>query len=181
MRYTLLFLVISFFSYAQEKIYWSENYKIQYDDFQGAVPGNETYIKATTASVIEVAFEQVGDVVIVSVSNFLKKNESWMKNEAKIAYALNHEQGHFDISEIHARRIRKKLLETKLDKWKGGSEITTIFDKLRKKHLRAQRKYDKATSYSIKEKNQIEWTKKIADELKELEAYKNPKLEMKFK
>lgn len=181
MRFVFLFFCSVLFSSAQQRFSWSENYKLHYEDFQGPIPANETFIKATTAAVIEVSFEQVGNMVHVTVINYFKKNESWMMNEAKIEYALNHEQGHFDIAEIYARKIRKKLQETKLNPHKNGAEITKIFEKIGKKHLQAQKKYDKATSYSIKEKNQKEWTKKIADELKELEAYKEPLVKMPFK
>ena len=126
-------------------------------------------------------YKQKGDVVEVIVQSYFEKNSSWIRTTANQAYTLKHEQGHFDIAEIFARKIRKKLQAKKLSKTKGEAQIKKIWSKLYSEYFAMQKKYDKATSHSIKEKNQQKWILKIAKELKELEAYKNSTFIMNFK
>ena len=186
MRFIFLFFaqIVVLFSNAQQNniINWSQSYRLTYEDFQATVPGNANKaIQGTTDASIELNFEQVGDVVNVSLVSYFKRHDSWIRTEAKNEYTLKHEQGHFDIAEIFARKMRKALQKKKLDRRNGASQIKKIFNKLLKKYLETQKEYDNATGHSIKVKDQEKWIQKISDELKELEAYKETTLVMRFK
>jgi hypothetical protein len=185
MRHTILLFIscFSIFAYGQESVYinWSDNYRLKYEDFQGAIPSNKKFTQAQTNCGIEIKFEPAGDVVNVSIWSYVRKNRSWMRNGAKNDYTLKHEQGHFDITEIYTRKMRKRLGEIKVGRIFGGFKIKRVCKKLYRRHGRMQRKYDRATGYAVKEKNQEKWIKKIADELKELSAYNNFKVNVKFR
>jgi hypothetical protein len=182
-----IFLVLSllalpcFYGQADNQIRWNENYRLHYSDFQATPPADRQSTKATTSAAIEVHFEQAGEALNISVWNYFTKNESWMRNESKNEYTLKHEQGHFDITEIFTRRIRKKLSGTKMNKRNCQSRIKKIFTKQYDKYKKTQVKYDKATSFAVKEKEQQKWINKIAAELKELDAYKSSEITIKFK
>lgn len=175
-------LSITFLSHSQNLISWVSDYRLKVEDFAAPIPANaKESIKGLTNAIIDVNYEQKGDAVQVSVECFFRKSESWIKNNMNQTYVLAHEQGHFDIAEIYARKIRKKLQATKLHKKNGAEQIKKIWDKLYKSYLKEQDKYDKATSHSFKEKQQQEWVNKIAKEIKKLDDYKNSTFLMHFK
>ncbi len=51
-------------------------------------------------------------------------------------------------------------------------DITAVVEKLIKKAVAQQDKYDKATGFAFNESNQLKWSKNTTEELKELEQYK---------
>lgn len=173
----LLFLVKA----QHDNIIWNENKRLTYDDFKGPVPADKLDHKAITFSMIEIKFDQTAESVKANVFSYFQRDLSWMRNDWKNDYTLRHEQGHFDITEIHARKVRKKLSGMKISRKNGKEKINKACKKLVKQHHKAQEKYDNATSYSIREKNQKEWSAKIAKELKKLDAYKNSTVELKLK
>jgi hypothetical protein len=162
-------------------IVWDEKTPLKYEDFIGPVPGDKLDHQAVTFSVIEIKFEQTSGSVKVNVLSYFKKDLSWMRNSAKNSYTLRHEQGHFDITEIHARKIRKKLSGMRISRKTGDKKVTKICKKYIEQHHKAQKTYDKATSFSIREKNQKKWTAKLAAQLKKLDAYKSSEVGMKLK
>lgn len=180
-----LFISLCFvclFTYSQDLIEWKESYRLRSEDFQTNVPeGTNNQIQGMTNAIIDVDFKQNGNVVDVMVYCYFKKSGSWIRSTANQAYTLHHEQGHFDIAEIYARLIRKKLSGITLRKKGGEKQIKKAWNKLYKEYFKYQAKYDKATSHSIKEKAQAEWIKKISEKLKSLEAYKETKVVMRFK
>lgn len=182
MRYTLLLLTISLslFTFSQNVI-WSDNYKLKYEDFQKTPPTDQNVRKAETAAKIEIKPQSKPDGIEMKIYCYFKKNESWMRNDYKNQYTLDHEQGHFDIAEIHVRRLRKELQETKVSRVTGGKKIKRICKKHFRNMMSTQREYDNATSYSVREENQKMWVMKITRELKELDTYKSTVVMVKFK
>lgn len=178
---SLLCFILVHVKAQHDNIIWNENSRLTYDDFRGPVPGDKLDHKAITFSVIEIKFDQSAETVNVNVLSYFQKDLSWMRNDWKNDYTLRHEQGHFDITEIHARKARKRLDGMKISRRTGKKKINKICQKLVKQHHKAQEKYDNATSYSIREKNQKEWSAKIAKELKKLDAYKNSTVVLKLK
>lgn len=178
---TLFFLLVIHTNAQHDIINWNENVRLSYDDFKGPVPGNKLEQKAITFSVIEIKFDQSAESVKVNVLSYFQRDLSWMRNDWKNDYTLRHEQGHFDITELHARKVRKKLEGMKISRKNGDKKVNKVCQKLIKQHHKAQVKYDKATSFSIREKNQKEWSAKIAKDLKKLDAYKNSTITLKWK
>ncbi len=128
----------------------------------------------------EVTSQTLQGIQLTVITKF-NTSLSWMKPEAKgKAYVLKHEQGHFDIFEIFARRCRKALMEAKLTNKNAAKKILEIIEKNRQQAYKYQDKYDKQTQHSQKVEKQEEWNKKIAAELKELEAFSSPILEITY-
>ncbi len=182
MRYFILFFLISLFGKAQDNITWEESYRLKTEDFLQPVPGDvDIRIQGLTNAIIDVNYKQEGTAVRVTVDCFFRKSQSWIRPTADQVYTLKHEQGHFDIAEIYARKVRKKLQGMKLHKTNGEAQIKKAWNKSFKEYLEAQKEYDDATSHAIKVKKQAEWIVKIAEQLKDLEAYKNSSFLMQFK
>lgn len=97
------------------------------------------------------------------VLSFTTEGREWL---------LHHEQKHFDISEIFARRAARDLQTLKLTK-NYRNEITQFVTKKFKEADAYQRLYDKETKNGEDIPAQEQWNAVIEKQLKELESYKN--------
>ena len=98
---------------------------------------------------------------------------SWVKKSDKTDYLLKHEQTHFDIYEVNARKLREELQTKKLTPKNAQDVLNRLVDKYQELNIKTQERYDSETEHSIKEAKQKKWNDKIAAELEELSAYKD--------
>jgi len=84
---------------------------------------------------------------------------------------LNHEQLHFDLSEIYARKMRKSFQESNLTGGSLNSIGNSIFLINYQEFQENQNLYDLETGNGIIEDKQTEWNQKIRNELKKLSRY----------
>lgn len=173
--YVLLGAVLIIFSGSSsdkaDMIYWSEDYRLSWDDFEGIPAYNFKSISALTSSGI-VHYKGCKDGKITyKVQSYFEKNESWVKEEARTKHHLAHEQIHFDITELYARRLRKGLQKKS---FKCGQEQD--FEEYVRPFIEAwqaeQAAYDHTSKHSIAKSVQKEWFYKIATELAQLDEYK---------
>ena len=88
----------------------------------------------------------------------------------KTDYILSHEQGHFDIAEIFARKLNKKMSEYNFNKKTYQQEVNKIYQDILDEKEAMQNDYDRQTNHSINKEKQAEWLKKIE---KMLDQYKD--------
>lgn len=163
----------------KEIIAWSETNKLTWDSFKGKVP--ESKYGAITCSTIYSKFEK-GKILTLNIRACFIKKESWHKIKYSNDYLLNHEQKHFDITEIYARKLRKILTDTSFkNETVARKEISKIIRNNNKELNAFQDLYDKETNHSINIEKQTEWDKNIERELKLLNAYQNNLIEIKSK
>src|SRR4029078_3590622 len=92
-----------------DDIRWKESGKLSFEDFKGNVPGFTPWA-ATTSSQISFYYESVnGKLSKVVVYASFNKEKSWMKK--KLPEVLAHEQLHFDITEIFARKFYHDVMK----------------------------------------------------------------------
>jgi len=84
---------------------------------------------------------------------------------------LVHEQTHFDLTELYARKLRKQLSETKFTRSNPSKESFPIFKEMQKQYRDRQDLYERETDFSLNTAKQAEWTARIVAELNELSAY----------
>lgn len=155
------------FSQEEETISWSADRKLQWSDFKGSYFKTE-WAAATTATAISYAFstqEQNGQQFLEIVVNceFIPQ-KSWYRPELCDYVILSHEQLHFDIAELYARKFRKRLADFHFtDKVK--TEVKEIYKKVLKELLVFQNKYDRETDFSKDLKQQLQWNRDIAEAL----------------
>lgn len=109
------FISLMSFSFVKDKfILWQENKKLKIQDFKAE--NNDTikvnrkqFLGAISAIRIEYSSLQrnKNSVPEFSIKTYFDPNESWMllKND----YVLQHEQIHFDLTELYARKMRKSV------------------------------------------------------------------------
>ncbi len=153
-------------------IVWSHDHHLTWDDFSGVPDYDNDFVKALTASSIRYSYSCNDEGFITyNIEAVFKKNQSWVKEEARTDYHLNHEQVHFNITELYARKLRQRLAEQPFEcdeKW--------YFEKMIQKTLNEwrleQRTYDHETFFSVKEDQQDLWNVTVSQKLEE--AYPMP-------
>ncbi len=92
-----------------------------------------------------------------------------VKNE----YILQHEQSHFDISELFARMLNKAMKEYKYNESTAGKDMNNIYQRIMTEHQQMQDEYDSESNFSRNKAGQEKWNKKITNALKEYKDYAN--------
>ncbi len=198
----LFYLAAIFFSFetaAQDTsfendsiIYWSEDRKLSWDDFKFKTDTTQKVIgKALATSQTNIQFiNSTKNTIVIA---YFSKVQSW--SITRIDDVLEHEQLHFDIAELFARKIRKAISELK-KKNIVDQNYYDIYEKYRKEWEEYNKLFDSGILATYAEKTITEtgveyaliesevsklyvigqnyWKEKIHKELKELEAYKSP-------
>jgi predicted secreted Zn-dependent protease len=151
-------------------IEWSADRRLTWQDFKAQPDKNSTNAALTSSSInIEFGYNNTG--LKYNIKCRFDQNLSWgrIKNE----YILSHEQGHFDIAEIHARKLHKSLKAYKFNNRTVSKDVNKIYDTVMKEHHALQSQYDQETNYSRDAAQQNAWKEKIEKILQELEEYSN--------
>lgn len=151
--------------------FWCNKDKLRWDDFKGKIPDNgNSYLSAGTGYGLIPVRTRKNDLLSYDITLVFKKYESWKKDTAE--YLLAHEQLHFDIAELYARKLRKAIQDVPKTNRNPTEEVfNTVIQKLYLENASMQRKYDEETIHGIIAESQIKWEKKISLELKNLEKY----------
>lgn len=169
--YWLLLALVPVFSFVHrdnDLIDWKANRPLVWDDYKGT-PNPASDAAALTATYLAIEYEMNEKGVDWTIKCQFSKPRSWVK--AKTDHILLHEQGHFDIAEIFARKLNKKMEEYKFDRNTYQKDLKAIYDGITTDKENFQQQYDKETDHSRKKEQQAEWTEKIKKTLKELDAY----------
>jgi len=151
-------------------IHWNSGRKLSWKDFQAQPDKNSTNAALTNSSInIEFGYSSKG--LKYNIKCRFDQNLSWgrIKND----YILAHEQGHFDIAEIHARKLNKAMKSYKFDNRTVGKDVNKIYDTVMKNHHAFQSQYDGETNYSRDAAQQNHWKIKIEQILEELNEYRD--------
>jgi predicted secreted Zn-dependent protease len=95
---------------------------------------------------------------------FFVKRTSW-KIEAANGNILKHEQGHFDITEVFCRKLKKELSKIIPLRSSVQLDVNALFQQINLANDRMQEKYDEETDYGRDPKAQRRWSKFIHAEL----------------
>lgn len=174
-RLTILLFILSAgsFGFGQEIVEsmpWDASKKLTWADFKGPIPFGAV-AAATTASGI--SYEYSANLIHhevkldFTVTAFFYPNESWYKPKVCDEHILQHEQLHFDISEVFARRMRMKLRNTSFTE-NVKSEIRKIYKEILQELDELQDKYDWETNFSRNKEAQARWNAQIKEALERL-------------
>ncbi len=152
-------------------IHWCEGDKLTWKDYRGKPNGQKGYFHALTAYEIAFNVSMKGSDIEFEVACDFVPHRSWVKSGKENADLLKHEQLHFDIAEIHARKLRKELMETRITFANLEAKANEIYERHWNNLNKMQEAYDRETDHSIIEEKQLEWDKKVAYWLNELKPY----------
>jgi hypothetical protein len=173
----LLFLSITFFSFtnnpeSRDVIVWNEYRPLTWDDFQGKRT-EDAAGDAGTVVQIKAKPYMVKDQVKYDVFAVFVKNKSWA--DAQSQELLAHEQLHFDIAELYARKIRKEIAALADASENEVKVYNRAIQHLLNESNEMDIQYDLETLHGAMQKKQAEWVKNVKAELTELARYKKHK------
>jgi hypothetical protein len=159
-----------------DTLYWNDGIKLTWDDFKGKGINSGGYA-ALTYTVIALDYDinsngQTFNPKFTVKCAFLK-SKSWVKRNdpsSKTAEILVHEQLHFTIAEITARKLRRNLKAQQYTK-NYKKEINEIYNKTLEEGEKMQARYDKETNHSINKEAQKRWSYLIESDLGYLIGY----------
>ena len=98
--------------------------------------------------------------------------QSWYKAEQADNHILGHEQLHFDITELFARKFRYRISQLKVSNNVKG-QLKKIHKDIITELSKMQNKYDNETDYSRNFESQATWETFMIAELKKFIKYKS--------
>lgn len=151
---------------------------ITWDDFKGPRNRKSSGI-ASTFSYMDIDVVKTNNTgAEVLLQAVFDTEESWVIYKEKTVLA--HERGHFDITELYARKLRKKISETTFKKADFRTTLRKLYadydDEMDKYHDR----YDDETESSMNTEKQKAWEAGIKKDIEALNAYKTTTLNIKF-
>ncbi len=194
---TFITIILSIVSYGlmvsanldrSQTILWSPERKLVWDDFQGVLDkkvllangleapkarrdSSKSYSYSEAAAYCSHAImfnsTQTRDSIIFEVKNVFNKEKSWKSTTTD--HILNHEQRHFDLGEVFARRFRKYIIDSLTVK--NMSKVNTIFNRFMQADKDEQLRYDSITAHSENIIMQEVYNKRIDSMLSDLEMH----------
>jgi hypothetical protein len=158
----LLFTVLTKVGFTQkaneELLKWNKTRKLTWEDYKAAPDTTEGFAASTTTYLnVDYTFTQNG--FSFKIHSGFSKTRSWGLN--KTAHVLKHEQGHFDIAEIFARKLFRQMTEYRYNNRTYKEDLTSIYDNIVAEKAKMQDDYDRETNHSLNRYKQNEWLKKI--------------------
>ncbi|MBT8211005.1 MAG: DUF922 domain-containing protein [Eudoraea sp.] len=151
------------FAQEEEAVLWNPDNRLSWKDFR-AIPPITGNIAATTASGISYYFSSTevdGKMEVdFTVRTYFYPDKSWYKAEICNSVILSHEQLHFDISELFARKMRAEMGKTRFTK-NIKAEVKAIYQKINAELADFQNRYDSETDYSRNVAQQKVWNETI--------------------
>lgn len=155
---------------SDDLIHWNKRHQLSWNDYQGK-PGSDATAAASTATYLGVEYSfkdgKLGYVITCSFS----RSRSWGMH--KNDHILAHEQGHFDIAEIFARKLHQRLKAYQFNRTTYQNDLRVIYENTMDQKEEMQNNYDQETNHSIDKERQAEWLKKISNELDKLSEFAN--------
>ncbi len=172
-KYIFPFFIL-LFSFKEDKdiLVWDETRPLTWDDFRGKP--QKRFAAASTHYDMYKTTEQKDKIVEVKVEAVFLCHKSWKKVSWINQSVLDHEQKHFDIDELYARKLRKLIKERLYSSYENVKTVSdSLYEVIDKEMDLYQDKYDNETDGSMDGGKQREWQKKIMEEIHALSPYKN--------
>jgi len=167
----------------EEYIEWSEKRKLRWSDYKGK-PQRRNAV-ASTCYELRYIFPITLEGVVqptVSVRALFFPKDSWKLDAFANDYILSHEQGHFDLVEIFARRLRRAIQSREYNSLRDlHAHIHSMYDSVNTSMEKIQELYDEDTENSMNTVRQEKWNQIIQKELYELKNYHNPVIHLRGK
>ena len=160
-----------------QKINWFATRKLTYSDFKNKIEPdkssfrheNAAHLKRAASSTIgwnyEITSSTTNDNIDLKIYAFFDPTKSWMKNEYKNEYVLNHEQKHFDIAEIYKRKLQQRIKKEIKGKKDFERKFDQLYHQVYTEYCDFQKKYDSETLHGTIVEKQKEFDVLITDML----------------
>lgn len=156
----------------EELIFHDNNYRLKWKDFRG--PEEEGFESFDAVSYVGFRLGYKGtarqDSLRIVVEAFFNPQRSWHDGDTT-AYLLQHEQVHFDITELYTRKLKQKLQSATLTYKTYQQTIKDLEKSVRAEMNTTDSVYDAATNGSLNKTEQALWNTNIAKDLEALKIF----------
>jgi hypothetical protein len=173
---------------ADEELVWTPQRPLRWEDFEGSVPrGAPRQNVAMTAASLRWSYSYslewsrgscVYEITSIETDALFDPRASWVRDEGRTSAVLAHEQGHFDIAELHKlmfaeasraflgkratcrgrdKRSVAKSVERDID-----ATLGKLYERIWTNQTHVQNAYDDETAHGMNSAAQREWLEKIA-------------------
>lgn len=152
-----------------DTVHYNPSRKLTWADFRAEPRRGSHYAAEVFTSFAYEGKSSVKDGVIqlnLTAKAYMLKTSSWGRPDARNAYALNHEQRHFDIVKIIVERFKRKIHPDSLTLEDYNSITQYQFIESFREMNRMQTQYDNETNHSLNQVVQERWNQKIDAELR---------------
>jgi hypothetical protein len=141
---------------------WSATRRLMWSDFQGPPP-TEGSEGAKTSYTLYSAWKCWGEAFEFRVIAAFRPRQSWVKplvlnDSTQRRTVLGHEQTHFDLAEVHARRMRQVFGDLARPCSKTDAELRALVQSLAQDEKEEQRRYDAETNHGLLAAEQAAWS-----------------------
>ena len=148
---------------------WSAGRRLAWRDFQGSPPA-EGAEGAKTSYTMYSAWKCRGDVFEFRVIAGFRPRQSWVKaivlnDSTQRRTVLGHEQTHFDLAEVHARRMRQAYADLARPCARPDAELSGLARRLARDEKAEQTRYDTETNHGLLADRQAAWSRDVARRL----------------
>ena len=170
----VVFIVCAAFVIPQSNeklLYYDNNVKLKWSDFK-ASPDPEASVFASSYLGFSLGYKGTArqDSLIVVVESFFNRDISWYKDDTT-AYNLQHEQTHFDITELYSRKLKQSIQGATLTYKNYQSVMRELEKKAHADMNTADSIYETVTDFSRNKIEQKKWNDNIAADLKNLSGF----------
>jgi hypothetical protein len=159
-----------------EGMVWAGRRPLAWPDFKGRPPTEVSAVAAQTNYALLHGARCTGAKFEFRVVAAFLPNESWvrpsmLRGPAESARALRHEQTHFDVTEVHARRLRRYYAELMAPCRIASNDLAAAASRIGRDEKAAQAQYDAETDNGRTPAQQARWDRDIAGQLTALAKY----------
>lgn len=149
---------------APERFAWDERRPLQWADFKGS-PGTIEGWAASSSTGMSQAYatnsEGFLDKNSTTVTAHFYTEFSWVRHQEKTKHLLAHEQTHFDITEVYARKLAKEISNFNFTS-NSLEEVKELYNKVEEERIATQKLFDKESNHSIDHMKEVQWKFKVA-------------------
>jgi hypothetical protein len=170
MRFLILIILLASwcvcYSQTDHMAEWGK--PISYDDFQ-AKPDNADTAAAWISVTIELGYVPDKQGILKFQSRALMdKSQSWIKLQHRRNNVLVHEQGHFDLAHIIAKKLETNLKDEGYTK-DQVPRIEQVYDQFLQLLNDLETQYDRQTKGGLNREQQEKWNEQIQKDLKSIQ------------
>ena len=148
---------------------WEANKPLKWENFKGRPDASDVVHAAVTYAGIALTIEKYNPAkgtTTFGARAVFDQQQSWVHPTGKDEGVLAHEQLHFDITEVYARKLQKKLNSLNLNKKRDKEQIIELQEFYNQQQLATQARFDKETLHGLHADKEKMWRNKIQQELK---------------
>jgi hypothetical protein len=161
---------------SDEAIVWTMRRPLTWSDFKGEPPNEAGIVAARTAYRIIDGAQCARSKFEYRVVTTFRPRDSWVRQSilrtpADNARALRHEQTHFDLSEVHARRLRRYFAELMAPCKMSPGDFSAAANRMEHDEKAAQVLYDTETANGRVAAQQTRWDREVDSQLLALSKF----------